>query len=78
MYIMVQTGKKSLFAMKEKLHKMRLEIQELEEAIDDCETLDNRDTEYESRRYRDYNDYEDRDRERERDRDYERRPRTRY
>ena len=57
---------------------MRLEIQELEEAIDDCETLDNRDTEYESRRYRDYNDYEDRDRERERDRDYERRPRTRY
>ena len=76
--IMIKTGKKSLSEMKEKLRRMRIEIQELEEAIDDCETLDNRDTEYESQRYRDNNDYEDRDRERERDRDYERRPRTRY
>lgn len=76
--IMIKTGKKSLSEMKEKLRRMRIEIQELEEAIDDCEIHDNRDTEYESRRYRDYNDYEDRDRERERDRDYERRPRTLY
>ena len=43
--IMIKTGKKSLSEMKEKLRRMRIEIQELEEDIDDCETLDNRDTE---------------------------------
>ena len=43
--IMTKTGKKSLSEMKEKLRRMRIEIQELEEDIDDCETRDNRDAE---------------------------------
>lgn len=65
MMIMVQTGKKSLLSMKEKLHKMRMEIQELEDAIEECETRNNHDDDYDSRRRRDYDDYDDRSRNRE-------------
>jgi len=63
---MIKTGKKSLSEMKEKLHKMRIEIQELEEAIDSCERKDDYDDyDYDSRRRSRYDD-DDRDRERSR------------
>lgn len=61
---MIQNGKKNISDVKEKLHKMRMEIQELEETIDMCET---------NNRYNDYDDYEYRNRnyrERTNDREY--------
>ena len=54
--------------LKEKIRRMKMELQELEEALDKCEDRDNRyDDEANYRRGRDYDrheyDYEDRDRE---------------
>lgn len=62
--IMIKTGKKSLSEMKEKLHKMRLEAQELEEMIDDCERHQDRDydDDYDYRRHDRDDDYDRRDR----------------
>ena len=53
--------------LKEKIRRMKIEFQELEEALDKCEDRDNRyDDEENYRRGRDYDrhehDYEDRDR----------------
>ena len=63
--IMIKTGKKSLSEMKEKLHRMRMEIQGLEEDIEECERKDNYDydDDYDSRR-RNRRDDDDRERER--------------
>lgn len=78
---MIQTGKKSLSEMKEKLHKMKLEMGELEESIEECERSEHRSRS----RYDDDDDYRERDREhyRDYDRDYrddrrEREYRSRY
>ena len=54
--------------LKEKIRRMKMELQELEECLDKCEDRDNRyDEEENYRRGRDYDrhehDYEDRDRE---------------
>ena len=36
MMIMIKLEKKSLSEMKEKLHRMKLEVQELEDTIEEC------------------------------------------
>ena len=65
--IMIKTEKKSLSEMKEKLHKMRLEVQELEDMIEDCDYKDNYDyDDYNSRRRSRHDDDIERDRERSR------------
>ena len=56
--------------LKEKIRRMKIELQELEETLDKCEDRDNSyDDEENYRRSRDYDrhehDYEDRDRDRE-------------
>ena len=62
---MIKLEKKSLSEMKEKLHRMIIEIQELEEDIEECERKDNYDydDDYDSRR-RSRRDDDDRERER--------------
>lgn len=70
---MIKMEKKSLFEMKEKLHKMKLEVQELEDTIEECSRKENDDydKDYDKDYDRDY-DY------RRRDREYDGRSRGRY
>ena len=73
MMIMIKTGKKSLSEMKEKLHRMKLEVQELEDAIEECSR--NEDDDYNKDHDNDYDrDYDYR----RRDREYDNRSRGRY
>ena len=64
MMIMIKLEKKSLSEMKEKLHRMKLEIQELEDTIEECSRKedDDYDKDYDKDYDRDY-DYRSRDRE---------------
>lgn len=73
MIIMIKMEKKSLSEMKEKLHRMKLEVQELEDTIEECSRKENDDydKDYDKDYDRDY-DY------RRRDRDYDSRSRGRY
>ena len=73
MMIMIKLEKKSLSEMKEKLHRMKLEVQELEDTIEECsrKESDDYDKDYDKDYDRDY-DY------RRRDRDYDSRSRGRY
>lgn len=70
---MIKLEKKSLSEMKEKLHRMKLEVQELEDTIEECSRKedDDYDKDYDKDYYRDY-DY------RRRDREYDGRSRGRY
>ena len=73
MMIMIKMEKKSLSEMKEKLHRMKLEVQELEDAIEECSR--NEDDDYN----KDYDKDYDRDYDyRRRDREYDNRSRGRY
>lgn len=71
--IMIKLEKKSLSEMKEKLHRMKLEVQELEDTIEECSRKedDDYDKDYDKDYDRDY-DY------RRRDREYDGRSRGRY
>ena len=73
MMIMIKLEKKSLYEMKEKLHRMKLEVQELEDTIEECSRKedDDYDKDYDKDYDRDY-DY------RRRDREYDGRSRGRY
>lgn len=73
MIIMIKMEKKSLSEMKEKLHRMKLEVQELEDTIEECSRKedDDYDKDYDKDYDRDY-DY------RRRDREYDSRSRGRY
>ena len=73
MMIMIKLEKKSLSEMKEKLHRMKLEVQELEDTIEECSRKedDDYDKDYDKDYDRDY-DY------RKRDREYDSRSRGRY
>lgn len=73
MMIMIKMEKKSLSEMKEKLHRMKLEVQELEDTIEECSRKedDDYDKDYDKDYDRDY-DY------RRRDREYDSRNRGRY
>ncbi|CRH85689.1 Uncharacterised protein [Chlamydia trachomatis] len=73
MIIMIKMEKKSLSEMKEKLHRMKLEVQELEDTIEECSRKENDDydKDYDKDYDRDY-DY------RRRDREYDGRSRGRY
>jgi len=73
MMIMIKLEKKSLSEMKEKLHRMKLEVQELEDTIEECSRKENDDydKDYDKDYDRDY-DY------RRRDREYDGRSRGRY
>ena len=66
---MIKLEKKSLSEMKEKLHRMKLEVQELEDTIEECSRKE--DDDYDKDYDRDY-DY------RRRDREYDGRSRGRY
>ena len=70
---MIKLEKKSLSEMKEKLHRMKLEVQELEDTIEECSRKedDDYDKDYDKDYDRDY-DY------RRRDREYDGRSRGRY
>ena len=70
---MIKLEKKSLSEMKEKLHRMKLEVQELEDTIEECSRKENDDydKDYDKDYDRDY-DY------RRRDREYDSRSRGRY
>ena len=70
---MIKLEKKSLSEMKEKLHRMKLEVQELEDTIEECSRKedDDYDKDYDKDYARDY-DY------RRRDREYDGRSRGRY
>ena len=70
---MIKLEKKSLSEMKEKLHRMKLEVQELEDTIEECSRKedDGYDKDYDKDYDRDY-DY------RRRDREYDGRSRGRY
>lgn len=70
---MIKLEKKSLSEMKEKLHRMKLEVQELEDTIEECSRRENDDydKDYDKDYDRDY-DY------RRRDREYDSRSRGRY
>ena len=70
---MIKLEKKSLSEMKEKLHRMKLEVQELEDTIEECsrKEYDDYDKDYDKDYDRDY-DY------RRRDREYDGRSRGRY
>lgn len=70
---MIKMEKKSLSEMKEKLHRMKLEVQELEDTIEECSRKedDDYDKDYDKDYDRDY-DYHKRDRE------YDGRSRSRY
>lgn len=70
---MIKMEKKSLSEMKEKLHRMKLEVQELEDTIEECSRKENDDYDknYDNDYDRDY-DY------RRRDREYDGRSRGRY
>ena len=70
---MIKLEKKSLSEMKEKLHRMKLEVQELEDTIEECSRKedDDYDKDYDKDYDRDY-DY------RRRDREYDGRSRCRY
>lgn len=70
---MIKLEKKSLSEMKEKLHRMKLEVQELEDTIEECSRKENDDynKDYDKDYDRDY-DY------RRRDREYDGRSRGRY
>lgn len=71
--IMIKIEKKSLSEMKEKLHRLKLEVQELEDAIEECSR--NEDDDYNKDYDRDYDrDYDYR----RRDREYDNRSRGRY
>ena len=73
MMIMIKLEKKSLSEMKEKLHRLKLEVQELEDAIEECSH--NEDDDYN----KDYDKDYDRDYDyRRRDREYDGRSRGRY
>lgn len=70
---MIKMEKKSLSEMKEKLHRMKLEVQELEDTIEECSRKENDDYD------RDYDKDYDRDYDyRRRDREYDGRSRGRY
>ena len=71
--IMIKLEKKSLSEMKEKLHRMKIEVQELEDTIEECSRKedDDYDKDYDKDYDRDY-DY------RRRDREYDSRSRGRY
>lgn len=70
---MIKIEKKSLSEMKEKLHRLKLEVQELEDAIEECSR--NEDDDYNKNYDRDYDrDYDYR----RRDREYDNRSRGRY
>lgn len=70
---MIKMEKKSLSEMKEKLHRMKLEVQELEDTIEECSRKENDD--YDKDYDKDYNrDYDYR----RRDREYDGRSRGRY
>ena len=73
MIIMIKMEKKSLSEMKEKLHRMKIEVQELEDTIEECSRKENDDydKDYDKDYDRDY-DY------RRRDREYDGRSRGRY
>ena len=64
MIIMMKMEKKSLSEMKEKLHRMKLEVQELEDTIEECSRKEN-------------DDY-DKDYDKDYDREYDGRSRGRY
>lgn len=70
---MIKLEKKSLSEMKEKLHRMKLEVQELEDIIEECSRKEDDDynKDYDNDYDRDY-DY------RRRDREYDGRSRGRY
>lgn len=70
---MIKMEKKSLSEMKEKLHRMKLEVQELEDTIEECSRKedDDYDKDYDKDYDRDY--YY-----RRRDREYDSRGRGRY
>lgn len=70
---MIKLEKKSLSEMKEKLHRMKIEVQELEDTIEECSRKedDDYDKDYDKDYDRDY-DY------RRRDREYDSRSRGRY
>lgn len=70
---MIKMEKKSLSEMKEKLHRMKLEVQELEDTIEECSRKEDDDynKDYDKDYDRDY-DY------RRRDREYDGRSRGRY
>lgn len=73
MMIMIKLEKKSLSEMKEKLHRMKLEVQELEDTIEECSRKE--DDDYDKDYDKDYDrayDY------RRRDREYDGRSRGRY
>ena len=73
MIIMIKMEKKSLSEMKEKLHRMKLEVQELEDTIEECSRKENDDYD------KDYDNDYDRDYDyRRRDREYDGRSRGRY
>ena len=70
---MIKLEKKSLSEMKEKLHRMKLEVQELEDTIEECSRRENDDYD------RDYDKDYDRDYDyHRRDREYDSRSRGRY
>lgn len=70
---MIKLEKKSLSEMKEKLHRMKLEVQELEDTIEECSRKENDDYD------KDYDNDYDRDYDyRRRDREYDGRSRGRY
>lgn len=70
---MIKMEKKSLSEMKEKLHRMKLEVQELEDTIEECSRKENDDYD------KDYDNDYDRDYDyRRRDREYDGRSRGRY
>ena len=56
MMIMIKLEKKSLSEMKEKLHRMKLEVQELEDTIEECSRKedDDYDKDYDKDYDRDY------------------------
>ena len=76
MMIMVQTGHKSVSQMRDKLKRMREEIEELEDCIEACEAKEDysrgrmKDYDYDDRDYRSHRDYDE-------DRDYRRNSRYR-
>ncbi len=71
---MIQREKKNLSEMKERLHKMRMEIQELEETIEMCNTEHN----YYDNNYDNYEEYNSRNRDYRANGDREYRNRSRY
>lgn len=61
MMFMIKTGHKSVSQMREKLRKMKEDIEELEYCIQNCEEKEDYSREKERRNYSDYDRYDDRE-----------------